>query len=119
MAKALDKILTKEIPHHLRNTDLWGVPAYWIEKQLKPEESLEKILEKFYVWIKFGFTEEEGRSLIKFSMDNPNLDTSQILWGIWSYLDSVLSKMDYKELLTENIFKKDYSDVSGNRKEIL
>jgi hypothetical protein len=118
MANQLDKIITRGIPHHLLITSDWGVPAYWLEKQFNKEVTIEEILEQFYVWLRYGFTEEESNSLKDFTIENPNLDTSQIRWGIWSYLDSVFSKTEYRELVNE-IIKKDYSNVDSDRKGIL
>jgi hypothetical protein len=118
MNNALDKIVTRGKPHHLLITSEWGVPAYWLEKQFNKEETLEELLEKFYIWLRYGFTAGESNSLKEFSIENPNLDTSQMRWGIWTYLDSVFSKTDYRELVNE-IIKKDYSNVDSDRKGIL
>lgn len=116
--KALDKILTNDIPHHLTNTSVWGVPAYWMETQFKGDEDLEVVLEQFYVWIKFGFTAEEIASIDAFARSNPKMDTSDIMWGTWSYLSSALSIKVHRKLVLEIIERTD-KKANSNRTPIL
>lgn len=118
MGKVLDKVLSKGKPLHLNNTAHWGVAAYFIEEQFQDKEiGLEEIYDQFYVWIKFGFSPDEFRALERFQMKNGNLDTSDILWKIWSYLDAVLSFIIEKEML-DRIAQKERT-VDSNRKGIL
>lgn len=87
MAKALDKILSGKTPLHQKNTDAWGVPAYWLETQFSPEDSIEVILKKFFEMISLGLPEKEEKDLRKWMSEHSNLDTKAILWNLFSYMD--------------------------------
>jgi hypothetical protein len=99
MAKALDKILIGNEPFHLKNTSLWGVPCYWIERQFNGGESLEEIIEQFIVWLRHGLSLEDVESIDKFKSDYPNLNFENFRWGIWSYCYSVFTDPNFREIV--------------------
>jgi predicted transcriptional regulator len=94
------------------------VPAYWIETQFNSADNELQILEKLYTWGRHGLNKQESESLKAFIESNPKMDTNQIDFRIWSYVDAVCT--DHNKLLEESgIVKKVNSNVDSDRKRLL